>query len=341
MRAIAAESSSSSARTSATVNVVDATSSGRSRNWYATSTSVRPGAEAHERVDEPLERVLGLDDLGRRPPVERVRLVVDDDSARTLAPEDVETAADDHAVVLERERALRPRALQTPRSVGRDPSAQYASTSRGDPLELLLGDVRIPAADGLLELARAAEPPDRRAARARAGDEPHRRSRSRRDRSSARPSRRVRGAAARERARRSSGTSSARRARARCTRGGARRGRAAPESRRARAARCRGGARPLGSSSKSASCSSSSSATGVGLGGHLDADRGRVSIDREHEPRVARARARPGVSSASTTVSCASRRSSTQPIGVARSAVRSGSIAPETIRRSIARVIAT
>ena len=37
----------------------------------------------------------------------------------------------------------------------------------------------------------------------------------------------------------------------------------------------------------------------------------------------------------------ASRRPSTQPIGVVSSAVRAGSIEPETISRSIARVIAT
>ena len=48
-----------------------------------------------------------------------------------------------------------------------------------------------------------------------------------------------------------------------------------------------------------------------------------------------------GVSPAAPSSSAQSSRPSTQPIGVRSSAFRSGSIEPETIRRSIARVIAT
>jgi hypothetical protein len=38
-----------------------------------------PRAEADQRVHEALQRVLRLDDLGRGPLLERVRLVVDDE----------------------------------------------------------------------------------------------------------------------------------------------------------------------------------------------------------------------------------------------------------------------
>ena len=66
-----------------------------------------------------------------------------------------------------------------------------------------------------------------------------------------------------------------------------------------------------------------------------------VARDREDEARVAALELDGSVVGLGHRRSCASSRSSTQPIGVVRSAVRSGSIAPETIRRSIARVIAT
>src|SRR6187551_1737183 len=67
---------------------------------------VRACSEAHQRVDEPLQRVLRVDDLGRRPALERVRLVVDDECVLPFAPKDVEAAANDDVVVLERERPL-------------------------------------------------------------------------------------------------------------------------------------------------------------------------------------------------------------------------------------------
>ena len=73
----------------------------------------RAGAEADERIDEPLQHVLGVDDLGRRPPFERVRLVVDDERAVALPPQDVEPATEHDAVVLEGERALGPSAAQS------------------------------------------------------------------------------------------------------------------------------------------------------------------------------------------------------------------------------------
>ena len=61
------------------------------------------GPEARERVDESLQAVVVLDDLGRRALGERVRLVVEDERALAVAVEDVEAAVQEHAVVLERE----------------------------------------------------------------------------------------------------------------------------------------------------------------------------------------------------------------------------------------------
>ena len=60
----------------------------------------------------PLGPVLGLDDLDRQAAVEDVRLVVEHERSRPLAPEDVEAAVQEHAVELERERPLDPRALE-------------------------------------------------------------------------------------------------------------------------------------------------------------------------------------------------------------------------------------
>ncbi len=237
IRAIAAESSLSSFGTSSAVNVVDTTSSGRSRNWYATSTSLRTCAEADERVHEPLQRVLGLDDLGRRSALERVRLVVDDERPRTVPPEDVEPAANDDAVVLEGERTLGPGAAQA-RDALREFRAQYASTSAA------IRSSSSAATSGYhSRTARSSS------ARGGAAGSSSGTSSSRRWTASpisvaaspppARHARHARGTGGRARARRSSGTSSARRARARCTRGGARRAPSARGSRRAAAARSR------------------------------------------------------------------------------------------------------
>ena len=88
----------------------------------------RPGPQADERVDEPLQPVLGLDDLGRLAPFERVRLVVDDQRPLALLPEDVEPATDEDAVVLERERPLRARAAKSWRAA--QPTATRSTRRR-------------------------------------------------------------------------------------------------------------------------------------------------------------------------------------------------------------------
>jgi hypothetical protein len=117
MRAIAPESSASSVGTSASVNVVETTSFGLLEELIRDLDLVRTRVQAHQRVHEPLQRVLRLDDLGRRSALERVRLVVDDERVLPFAPEDVEAAANDDAVVLERERPLGPSAWQARPSV--------------------------------------------------------------------------------------------------------------------------------------------------------------------------------------------------------------------------------
>ena len=113
MRAIASESSASSAGVSARSRTSPRpTSSGRSRNWYTTSTSSAPSrrhASAYTSrwtrySDSTTSRGLGA--------VEDVALVVEDERLPLLAPEDVEPAVQEDAVVLERERPLRARALE-------------------------------------------------------------------------------------------------------------------------------------------------------------------------------------------------------------------------------------
>ena len=100
-------------------------------------------AEARERIDEPLQAVVVLDDLVRGPLLQRVRLVVDDERAAAVELQDVQAAAQENAVVLERERTLRARAGE-----GRDAARQVGLAVRaheaGDPLELLVADARIP-----------------------------------------------------------------------------------------------------------------------------------------------------------------------------------------------------
>ncbi len=61
------------------------------------------GAEAGERVDETLQRVVGLDDLLRRRVADQVRLVVQDERPRPAVVQDVEKAVQEDAVVLEGE----------------------------------------------------------------------------------------------------------------------------------------------------------------------------------------------------------------------------------------------
>ena len=64
------------------------------------------GAEARQRIDEPLQPVVVVDDLLRRAFLERVRLVVDDDRLVACELQDVEAAVEQDTVVLERERPL-------------------------------------------------------------------------------------------------------------------------------------------------------------------------------------------------------------------------------------------
>ena len=82
MRAIAAESSASSVRdVRRGVNVVDDDVVRPLEELVRDLDLGRTGAQARERVHEPLQPVLRLDDLGRRRALERVRLVVDDERA--------------------------------------------------------------------------------------------------------------------------------------------------------------------------------------------------------------------------------------------------------------------
>ena len=85
-------------------------------------------AEARERVDEPLQPVLGLDDLGGRALAEHVRLEVGDERAAAVQVEDVEHAVEEHAVVLECERPLGRDARRAPRARAASVDPQYAST---------------------------------------------------------------------------------------------------------------------------------------------------------------------------------------------------------------------
>ena len=102
-----------------------------------------PRPEARERVDEPLEPIVGLDDLLRCALGERVRLVVEDERARPVTVKNVKAAVQQHTVVLERERPLGRRPCEI-----RDPPRQLGFAVRGDeerdPVELLRGDTRIP-----------------------------------------------------------------------------------------------------------------------------------------------------------------------------------------------------
>ena len=208
-------------------------SSGRSRNWYTTSTSSAPAREARERVHEPLEPVLALDDLGRRRVLEHVRLVVEDERAAVGFVEHVHPAAQKHAVVLERERALDRRTGQR-----RDPP--------GEPRPAVVLDEaadRAPARRRSPSDSAPAPPlPGRRAARGEARSSPSRRTCTASPISVAArppspgPAGRRASHAARRSARRRSGTSNARRGRGRCTRASARGSAAAPAAARGRAA---------------------------------------------------------------------------------------------------------
>ena len=143
---IASDSSASSAGTSARAKVRRDDGVGALEEVVDDLDLLGPGAEARERVDEPLQPVLGLDDLLRRALGERVRLVVEDERPRPVAMKDVEPSVQEDAVVLERERPLRPAPRQASRSAARGRNSQYDATKRGDPRQLLVGHRRIPGA---------------------------------------------------------------------------------------------------------------------------------------------------------------------------------------------------
>ena len=111
----------------------------------------RTCAQADQRIHEPLQRVLRLDDLGRRSALERVRLVVDNQRLGAFSPEDVEAAADDDALMLERERPLGPSAGE-PRHPSGEVGLAVRIDKRRDTIELLGGHLRVPPADRGVEL---------------------------------------------------------------------------------------------------------------------------------------------------------------------------------------------
>ena len=286
---------------------------------------VGAGAEARERVDEPLQPVVVLDDLVGRRLRERVRLVVEHERARALAPEHVEAPVQEDAVVLERERPLRPRRPSSVAMRAASSDSQYAATNaaiRASSSSVTAGyQVRTISTSGALGAARSTSSSRRcTASPISVAFSPR-----------ARPAPCRAPRAGRRRARRSSGTSSARRARAPSTRDAARGAAAAArqrhELRQAVAAR-RGRRRELGEERELARV----------LGRRrLDGLRPAAAPSGRRRGRSARrrARARPARRPRARRRRRAPSRSSTQPIGVSRSCGRSRSIAPDTIRRSI------
>ena len=135
------------------------------------------------------------------------------------------------------------------------------------------------------------------------------------------------------RARRSTGRSSGRTERARCTTAAARRAAVGSRAASAPASSRPGPGAPAGPPRRARAASLASS-------GSVRQGREDVRSDPEDEARLATLELE-RLLPAAATLSFASRRSRTQPIGVSRSAVRSRSIAPDTTSRSIARVIAT
>src|SRR5439155_4216434 len=114
---------------------------------------VDTAAEARERVDEALESVVALDDLGGTLLLVPVCLVVDDQRPRPGQLEDVEPPVQEDAVVLERERPLGGRALETRHACG-ELRAAVGDNEVADPIDFLLGDGRIPGPHELGEVAR-------------------------------------------------------------------------------------------------------------------------------------------------------------------------------------------
>ena len=96
------------------------------------------GPEAGQRVDEPLETVVALDQLLRRRLLEDVGLVVDDEGTPSVTVEDVEAAVQEDAVMLEGEGPLGRRARKRGDARGQLRVA-VGGHEPGDALELLVG----------------------------------------------------------------------------------------------------------------------------------------------------------------------------------------------------------
>src|SRR5947209_2601195 len=101
---------------------------------------VGAGAEARERVDEPLQPVPLLDDRFGRHVTDEVRLVVDDERPAAFEVQHVEEAVQKHAVVLERERPLLRHAGER-RDATRDVRLAVSPDECADARDLLLARV--------------------------------------------------------------------------------------------------------------------------------------------------------------------------------------------------------
>ena len=94
-----------------------------------------------------------VDDLVRRPFLERVRLVVDDECAVAVLLQDVEPAVQENAVVLECERTLGPCTAER-RDSARELGFTVGAHEAADPFQLLLADARVPAAHEIDQVVR-------------------------------------------------------------------------------------------------------------------------------------------------------------------------------------------
>ena len=147
--AIAADSSASSAGSSSRSNVVATTASGALEEVVDDLDLVGAGAEARERVDEPLQPVVGLDDLLGRALGERVRLVVE--RRARAAPSRHSTSSRPCSSTPSCSNA-NGRSGSHPGSVAmraRELRLAVRVDERRDPRELLVGHRRVPAAHEL------------------------------------------------------------------------------------------------------------------------------------------------------------------------------------------------
>ena len=146
IRAIAADSSASSSGTSSRANVVATTASGALEELVDDLDLLGARAEARERVDEALQAVVALDDLLGRPLAERVRLVVErraparrrsySTSRRPCSRTPSCSNANGRSGGAPGSAAIRARELR----------AAVRGDEPADPLELLVGRARVPAA---------------------------------------------------------------------------------------------------------------------------------------------------------------------------------------------------